>query len=305
MTRNRHPVLIVIAILGGVALFLATAMFVLLKMVGPASRLPFGEKIGVISLEGTILDSQTILSQLVSFKEDKDISAVIIRINSPGGAVAPSQEIFREIQKTSQVKKVVASLGSVAASGGYYVAAAADHIIANPGTITGSIGVIVEFIQIEDLLKKIGVGFEVLKSGQFKDIGSPVRKLTPQDKAVIQGLIGDIQEQFVQAVAEGRGMPVEKVREIADGRVFSGEKAKEIGLVDGLGNFQDAVDTTKEMAGIHGEVELVYPKKAGFRILDLFRDEVARSLSSLLAGLRSRINYQWGGIPSSPIIERR
>jgi protease-4 len=300
MARKRHPVLIVMTILGGVALFLGTAMFVLLKMVGPVSRLPFGEKIGVISVEGAILDSQTILTQLVGFKEDKDISAVIIRINSPGGAVAPSQEIFREIRKTAQTKKVVASLGSVAASGGYYVAAAADHIVANPGTITGSIGVIVEFIQIQDLLDKIGVGFEVLKSGEFKDIGSPHRKLTPQDKAVVQGLIGDIQSQFVAAVAEGRGMPVEKVREIADGRVFSGEKAKALGLVDELGNFQDAVEITKEMAGIRGEVELVYPKKAGLRILDLFRDEAAKSLAGFLAGLRSRISYQWAGIPTSP-----
>jgi protease-4 len=305
MARKRHPVLIVMAILGGVALFLGTAMFVVLKMSGSSSRLPFGDKIGVISLEGAILDSQTILSQLVSFKEDKDISAVIIRINSPGGAVAPSQEIFREIQKTSQIKKVVASLGSVAASGGYYVAAATDHIVANPGTITGSIGVIVEFIQIEELLSKIGVGFEVLKSGEFKDTGSPYRKLTPQDKAVIQGLIGDIQEQFVEAVAEGRGLPVEKVREIADGRVFSGVKAKALGLVDELGNFQDAVDITKAMAGIRGEAELVYPKKPGLRILDLFRDEAARSLAGFLAGLRSRISYQWAGIPTSPITEKR
>jgi protease IV len=305
MSRKRHPVLIVMAILGGVALFLGTAMFVLLKMVGPSSRLPFGEKIGVISVEGAILDSQTILSQLVRFKEDKDISAVIVRINSPGGAVAPSQEIFREIRKTSQTKKVVASLGSVAASGGYYVAAAADRIVANPGTITGSIGVIVEFIQIQELLNKIGVGFEVLKSGEFKDMGSPHRKLTPQDKAVIQSLIGDIQEQFVEAVAEGRGLPVEKIREIADGRVFSGEKAMELGLVDELGNFQDAVDMTKEMAGIRGEVELVYPKKTGLRILDLFRDEAARSLAGFLAGLKSRISYQWAGIPTSPITEKR
>jgi protease-4 len=305
MARKKHPVLIVIAILGGVALFLGTAMFVLLKVVGPSSSLPFGEKIGVISVEGAILDSQTILSQIVSLKDDKDISAIIVRINSPGGAVAPSQEIFRELQKTSQTKKVVASLGSVAASGGYYVAAAADHIVANPGTITGSIGVIVEFVQIQELLGKIGVGFEVLKSGEFKDIGSPTRKLTPQDRAVIQSLIGEIQEQFVAAVAEGRGMPIEKVREIADGRVFSGEKAKELGLVDELGNFQDAVDITKEMAGIRGEVELVYPKKAGLRILDLFRDEAARSFANLLAGLRSRISYQWSGIPTSPLTEKR
>ncbi len=179
MARKKHPVLIVMAILGGVVLFLGTAMFVLLKMVGPSSRLPFGEKIGVISVEGAILDSQTILSQLVNSRKTKDISAVIIRINSPGGAVAPSQEIFREIQRTSQTKKVVASLGSVAASGGYYVAAAADHIVANPGTITGSIGVIVEFVQIHELLNKIGVKFEVLKSGEFKDIGSPSQEAHP------------------------------------------------------------------------------------------------------------------------------
>lgn len=305
MARKKHPVLIVMAILGGVVLFLGTAMFVLLKLAGPDSKLPFGEKIGVISLEGAILDSQTTLSQLVRFNEDKGISAVIIRINSPGGAVAPSQEIFREIRRTSQTKKVVASLGSVAASGGYYVAAAADHIVANPGTITGSIGVIVEFVQIHELLDKIGVGFEVLKSGEFKDIGSPHRELTPQDKAVIQGLIGDIQEQFVGAVAEGRGLPVEKVREIADGRVFSGEKAKELGLVDELGNFQDAVETTKEMAGIRGDVELVYPKRPGLRILDLVRNEAAKSFADFLAGLRSRISYQWAGVPTSPITEKR
>jgi protease-4 len=305
MAKKGHPVLIVITILGGVALFLGTAMFVVLKVAGPSSRLSFGEKIGVLPIEGAILDSQTILSQLDSFKEDKNIRAVIVRIDSPGGAVAPSQEIFREVQKTSQTKKVVASLGSVAASGGYYVAAAADRIIANPGTITGSIGVIVEFVQIEDLLKKIGVGFEVLKSGEFKDIGSPHRKLTPEDRAVIQGLIGDIQTQFVNAVAEGRGLAVEKVREIADGRVFSGEQAKALGLVDELGNFQDAVDMTKQMAGIQGEVELVYPKKTGLRILDLFRDEAARSFAGFLAGLKSRISYQWTGIQASPIIEKR
>jgi protease-4 len=149
------------------------------------------------------------------------------------------------------------------------------------------------------------VGFEVLKSGQFKDIGSPHRKLTPQDRAVIQGLIGDIQTQFVEAVAEGRRLPVEKVREIADGRVFSGEQAKGLGLVDELGNFQDAVEMTKEMAGITGEAELVYPKKTGLKILDLFRDEASRLVANLRAALRSRISYEWNGIQSSPFIEKR
>ena len=177
MAGKKHPILIVLGILAGVGLVLGIAMIIVLKVFTPYSSLSFSTKIGVIPIEGAITDSQAITEQLRRFKKDKGIKAIILRINSPGGAVGPTQEIYREVQRTVETKKVVASLGGVAASGGYYIATAAKKIVANPGTITGSIGVIMEFVRFEDLLNKIGIKFEVLKSGEFKDIGSPHREL--------------------------------------------------------------------------------------------------------------------------------
>ena len=272
-------------------------MILLLELLGPSSGFSFNEKIGVIPIDGTISSSQTVTSQLVKFKKDEDIKAIILRINSPGGAVGPTQEIYREVRKTLPVKKVIASMSTVAASGGYYVAAAANKIIAAPGTITGSIGVIMQFIQLEGLFDKIGVRFEVLKSGEFKDIGSPDRKMTERDRKMLNELIQDIQEQFVNGVAEGRNMPVEKVRKIADGRVFSGARAKELGLIDVLGNFQDAVELAKEMAGIKGAVTLVYAEKSRLRLMDLLVETVAASVNKFLQGIKSRIEYRWSGLP--------
>lgn len=272
-------------------------MILLLELLEPSSGFSFNEKIGVILIDGTISSSQTVTSQLVKFKKDEDIKAIILRINSPGGAVGPTQEIYREVRKTLPVKKVIASMSTVAASGGYYVAAAANKIIAAPGTITGSIGVIMQFIQLEGLFDKIGVRFEVLKSGEFKDIGSPGRKMTERDRKMLNELIQDIQEQFVNGVAEGRNMPVEKVRKIADGRVFSGARAKELGLVDALGNFQDAVELAKEMAGIKGAVTLVYSKKSRLRLMDLLVETAAASVNKFLQGIKTRIEYRWSGLP--------
>ncbi len=272
-------------------------MILFLELLEPSSSFSFNEKIGVIPIDGTISSSQTITSQLVKFKKDEDIKAIILRINSPGGAVGPTQEIYREVRKTLPVKKVIASMSTVAASGGYYVAAAANKIIAAPGTITGSIGVIMQFIQLEGLLDKIGVRFEVLKSGEFKDIGSPDRKMTERDRKMLNELIQDIQEQFVNGVAKGRNMPVEKVRKIADGRVFSGARAKELGLVDALGNFQDAVELAKEMAGIKGAVTLVYSKKSRLRLMDLLVETAAESVNKFLQGIKTRIEYRWSGLP--------
>ena len=230
----------------------------------------------------------------------EDIKAIILRIDSPGGGVGPSQEIYREVRKTIKAKKVVVSMGSLAASGGYYIAAAADRIVANPGTITGSVGVIMEFVRIEDLLKKIGVSIEVLKSGEFKDIGSPHREMSPQDKELIQGLISEIQDQFVNAVASGRDLSVEKVQEIADGRIFTGARAKELGLVDLLGNFQDAVDLTKKLAGIHGDVTLVYPKEQWSGFWDLFFGKALNSLyRSVVNYPGTLIEYRWDGLSST------
>jgi protease-4 len=295
MAGKKHPILIVLAILAGVGLVLGITMIIVLKMFSPSSNLPFSAKIGVIPIEGTILTSQAVTAQLVKFEKDKSIKAVILRINSPGGAVGPTQEIYREVQKTVETKKVVASLGGVAASGGYYIAAAAKKIVANPGTITGSIGVLMEFVRFEELLKKIGVKLEVLKSGEFKDIGSPHRKLTDRDKELLSALITDIQKQFVEAVASGRNLTLEKTHEIADGRIFSGARAKELGLVDVLGNFQDAVEIAKNMAGIKGDVTLVYPKKSKLELWDLFFDSAADSVIKRIHEMKTRIEYRWNG----------
>jgi protease-4 len=295
MAGKKHPILIVLAILAGVGLVLGITMIIVLKIFSPSSNLPFSAKIGVIPIEGTILTSQAVTAQLVKFEKDKSIKAVILRINSPGGAVGPTQEIYREVQKTVETKKVVASLGGVAASGGYYIAAAAKKIVANPGTITGSIGVLMEFVRFEELLKKIGVKLEVLKSGEFKDIGSPHRKLTDRDKELLSALITDIQKQFVEAVASGRNLTLEKTHEIADGRIFSGARAKELGLVDVLGNFQDAVEIAKNMAGIKGDVTLVYPKKSKLELWDLFFDSAADSVIKRIHEMKTRIEYRWNG----------
>ena len=295
MAGKKHPILIVLGILAGVGLVLGIAMIIVLKVFTPSSNLSFSSKIGVIPIEGAILDSQAITEQLGRFRKDKGIKAIILRINSPGGAVGPTQEIYREVLRTMETKKVVASLGGVAASGGYYIAAAAKQIVANPGTITGSIGVIMEFVRFEELLNKIGIKLEVLKSGEFKDIGSPHRELTARDKELISALIADIQKQFVEAVASGRNLSIEKTREIADGRIFSGAQAKELGLVDVLGNFQDAVELAKNMATIRGDVTLVYPKKSKLDLWDLFLGSAADSIAKRIQGMKTRVEYRWSG----------
>jgi protease IV len=296
MAGKKYPIVTVLVILCVVALLLGGAMTALLSIAGPSSGISFGNRIGVITVEGTIVDPEPVLTQLVEFKKDKRVKAIILRVNSPGGGVAPSQEIYREIRKTIKTKKVIVSMGNLAASGGYYIASGANKIVASPGTLSGSIGVIMEFIQLEDLLRKLGVGLEVLKTGEFKDIGSPHRKMSDRDKDLIRDLIGEIQGQFVDAVAKGRNLPVEKVREIADGRVLSGARCKELGLVDMLGNFQDAVDLAKEISGIEGDVTLVYSRKAKGKLWQLLLEDATESLyRAVRSVLQTRLEYRWDG----------
>ena len=292
--KTRH-IFTAIIILGAAVLYLGI-MAVAFNWFFKSPDLMISNKIGVIHIEGTITDPEPVLSQLVEFRDDRRIKAIILRINSPGGGVGASQEIYTEVRKTNRTKKVIVSLGGTAASGGYYIASAGDKIVASPGTLTGSIGVIMEFIQIQELFKKIGVNLEVLKSGEFKDIGSPYRELTDKDKGLLVDLISDIQEQFIDAVAKGRDMPVEKVREIADGRILTGAMAKDLGLVDQLGNFQDAVDLAKSMAGIKGDVDLVLPKKRGIRIWDLIFQNVTKAIyGAVNDNLTPHLEYRWSG----------
>ncbi len=211
---------------------------------------PF-RKVGLVEIEGPIRSSSSVVRQLKHYGRDRSIPALVIRVNSPGGEVGATQEIYAEILRLRQEgKRVVASLGSVAASGGYYVAVAADTIVANPGTLTGSIGVVLELFNFEGLLHRLGLNFYVIKSGKYKDVGSPLRPMLPEEREMLQGVTDDTFEQFVEAVAAGRRLSREAVLKLADGRIFTGRQAKAQGLVDLLGNYEDAVATAGEMSGL-------------------------------------------------------
>jgi len=257
---RKHPVLLGLIIIGVILGIFFLSIFFLAQF-GEEKAFTLGDKIAVVDVKGVITSSRGIVEEIERLKEDDDVKAIILRINSPGGGVGPSQEIYQQVLRAREKKKIIASMESVAASGGYYVACASDVIVANPGTITGSIGVVMEFSNIEDLLKKIGFRSYVIKSGKHKDIGSPLREMTPEEKTILQGVIDSVHSQFVRAVAEGRNMEESKVRQIADGRIFSGEQAKELGLVDRLGSLQDAIEIAAEMIGMKGKPVVIYPKK--------------------------------------------
>lgn len=221
----------------------------------------FGDKIGVVEIEGVISEGKDAMEDIVRFKEDDDIKGVIVRINSPGGSVGPSQEIYQELKKLAAKKKVFVSASSVCASGGYYIASAGERIFANPSTITGSIGVIMEQVVAEDLLKKIGVQPNTIKSGKYKDVGSPFRKMQDDERAYFQQILDSIHEQFIRDVAEGRKMAYDKAKQLSDGRVYTGSQAKDLGLIDGIGTFYDTVDEMKKELHIKGKPVLVYGKR--------------------------------------------
>lgn len=230
----------------------------------------FGPKVGVLEIEGVIEDPWELLDWIDKFSKDKRVKAVILKVNSPGGSVGATQELYRALIRLRDKKKVVASLGDVAASGGYYVASAAHKVVSNPGTLTGSIGVAMYFTDFEGLMKKVGLRSHVVKSGPYKDIGSPFRKMTEEEKRLLEGVIRDVHKQFVEDVSRARGIPLEKLKAIADGRVFSGRQALELGLVDRLGGLQEALELAKSLAGIKEEPELVFARKKQGLLRELF-----------------------------------
>lgn len=226
-------------------------------------------RIGLVEIKGTITSSQETVKQLKEFRKDSSIKAILVRIDSPGGAVGPSQEVYTEIRRTIQTKPVVASLGGVAASGGYYIASAANSIVANAGTITGSIGVIIYFPNLKELFEKIGYQMTTIKSGQFKDVGNPSRDMTPEERSLLQDTIMETYSQFVRDVAQGRNLPQEQVKQVADGRIILGEKALELKLIDQIGNYEDAVDKAAELGKIEGEPQIIRGKKQNRSLMDL------------------------------------
>lgn len=248
-----------------------------------SSRHPGGDnQIGLVNIKGVIIDARETVKQLDDMAGDPGVKGIIIRINSPGGAVAPSQEIYDEIKRVAKIKPVYSSLGTVAASGGYYVACGSQQIYANPGTLTGSIGVIMEFTNWKKILDKIGIDNEVIKSGVHKDIGSPLRSMTAAEKALLQEMINDVYNQFVAAVTENRNIPRNKLLSLADGRVFSGRQALEYGLVDKLGSLQQAIRDLARKAGITGKPEIVEKKEKKGLLWYILGESLSGKLNSAL-----------------------
>ena len=257
---RRHPVISGICLLILIGIFFFAAIYGLGLFRGENS-LSLGEKVGVIPIEGIISDAGDIIDQINAFADNNGIRAVVLRIDTPGGSVAPSQEIYQAVRELHKKKKVVVSMGAVAASGGYLIAVAADRIVANPGTITGSISAVMHYANVEELLKKVGVRSSAIKSGKFKDIGSPVREMTAEERSLIQGIVDDIYDQFVRTVSENRKIPLSKIIQLSDGRIFTGRQAKELGLIDDLGGLQDAILLAGRLSGMKEKPEIVHAMK--------------------------------------------
>jgi protease-4 len=283
--RDRAALAVVVFIFGGLFLIFFAFLWLAYGAVrGESPRLASGPRIGVVDVKGPIgmgrgsVESEPVLKLLKRYGDDSDMKAVVVRIDSPGGAVGTSQEILDGLRRLAEDKVVVCAMGNLAASGGLLVAMGCDRIVAQPGTLTGSIGVISTFPNVNGLLKKMDVQMNTVTAGKLKDAGSPFREFSDADRSYWQELANRIHRQFIQAVAEGRDLPVEQVEKFADGRVFTGEQAVELGLVDELGGFQDAVDLAKELAEIRGEPRMVFPP-----------DERSRFLEELLGGMAQKV----------------
>jgi len=300
MADGRSRTLLWILIGGGAFFLFVLAVFSLVYLTLHAGSTDtgiagFGDRIGVVDLDGVILSPQPVVGQLKKFGDDSSIKAIIIHVNSPGGGVAASEEIYREVKRirAEKKKKIVVSIETVGASGAYYVASASDKIYADNGSIVGSIGVIAQWVNYGDLLKWAKLKDVVLKTGEFKDTGNPSRDLTPNEQAYMQSLIDNMFGQFVQAVADGRGMKFEDVKSIANGKVWTGEQAASMKLIDGVGDFETAVNETAKMVGIKGEPTLVHPERDRKTLMDLLLGDVSQFLPGREKMLEQQVGFYY------------
>ncbi len=275
-------------VIGFIAIFIL--FLIVISVLFTAVSKNIRDKVALVRVEGPIVDAKSVVEELKGYAKDSSVKAILLRVDSPGGGVVPSQEIYDQVKAAKAKKKVIVSMGSVAASGGYYISAPADRIIANSGTITGSIGVIMVVPNLKGLLDKVGIKTEVVKSGKHKDLASVFRGIGPEEREILQGVMDDVHEQFIAAVAEGRKMPVEKVRQIADGRIFSGRQAVTAGLVDETGDLEYAIKQAGKMAGIQGEPEVVSKAEKGF-ISKLMDGKMPEELSRVLPDMNLKYMY--------------
>ena len=255
---------------------------------------PSGE-IALVRIQGMLMDSQNIVRQLSDYRHNPGVRGILLRIDSPGGAVAPAQEIYSEIMKLrADHKTVYASMGTVAASGGYYIACAADYVLANPGTLTGSIAAVMAFSNIEELTNKIGVKPVIIKSGKYKDVGSPLRAMNLEERKLLQNVVDDVHQQFVQAVAKGRGLSVSEVKEIADGRIMTGQQALKLKLIDEIGGLEKTLELLAKKIGVEGRPKVIEEKeKTPFFDWLLQSSLSSRLVETLIPASLPRLQYIW------------
>src|SRR6267142_334893 len=300
MSERRSRTLLWILIGGGAFFLFVLAVFSLVYLTLHAGTSEagfggFGDRIGVVDLDGVILSPQPVVGQLKKFADDSSIKAIILHVNSPGGGVAASEEIYREVKRVREEKKkrVVVSIETVGASGAYYIASASNKIYADQGSIVGSIGVIAQWVNYGDLLKWAKLKDVVIKTGEFKDTGNPARDLTPTEQAYMQELIQNMFGQFIKAVADGRSMKFEDVKSIADGKVWTGEQAKSMNLIDGVGDFEAAVADTAKSVGIKGEPTLVRPDRDRKTLMDLLMGDVSQFLPGREKMLEQQVGFYY------------
>jgi protease IV len=285
-------------LLGGGAFVLLAATLAAIMLTfsgGNATEFAFSDRVQIVDIEGELTQSRPIIEQLKRYEDSNSVKAILLNVDSPGGGVAVSQEIYTEIRRLREKKDkiVVAYLSSTGASGAYYIACAADKIVANPGTIVGSIGVIAEWVNYAGLLEWAKLKDVVFKTGEFKDTGSATRELTESERKYFQGLIDDMYVQFVEAVSSGRRLDLQEVRSVADGRVFTGRDAKERKLIDEMGNFQDAVDITAKLAGISGKPRLLRLTRQRVTLLDVLTTDLSRLVPFSGQSMKSQIKFQY------------